>query len=481
MSIKARFLKGGVQIALMQVMQQALLLARNIFVARLLPPEQFGIALTLVTVISALDAISELGIELFLIRSPDIGDAALQNTLHTALVTRGLLSASAIFLIAHPVAKLFGAPDAAWAYQTLAAVPIVRAFVHLDVRRFERDLRFWPGLINNLASSAIGTVTAIVLALEMRSYGAMLFALLMQTAALAAGSHLFAERRYRLGYDRLHTGKLLSYGWPLLANGMLLFLTMQGDRLIVGSMLGMRELAVYGAVAILSTGVAQLVMKISGSLYLPLLSGLTPGESDYERRYELCGAISTVLALGTLITFGTIGAPLAQYAYGAAYVLPPALVALLGAQAAFRMLRSWPQIGFLATANTKALLIANISAVSGMAGMAASLWFGLGVVAAALCLALGEAVAAAVSFLRQRQLGPVSHKAGQQFFAAVCAMAAALMAGHFFNLIPSGLLLQFALALVLSCAGALVVLRCSPSSRIVLAKIYQSAIWKTAK
>ena len=461
------------QIAVTQVAQQALLLFRNILVARLLPPEQFGIALTLVTVVSALDAISELGIELYLIRSPDTGDHSLQDTLHSALIARGMLSATALFLMAHPVSRLFGAAEAAWAYQMLAVVPLIRSFYHLDVRRFERDLRFWPGLVNSSVAMLAGTIAAIVLALQLRDYSAMLYATILQTAVLAVGSHLLATRKYRLGRDKAQSRRLLDFGLPLLANGILLFLAMQGDRVIVGSLLGMHALAVYGAIAILTGGVTLLVNKISGSLYLPILSGSQPGEAVYERRYEFCGAISALLAILTMIVFGTVGAPLAQLAYGKAYDLPPLLVVFLGLQSGFRILRSWPQIGFLATASTKSLLIANVTSAIGLAGAAICLLLGLSLSAAAASLALGECLAALVSFLRQRQLAPGTYHVSFRFFAAVCAMAALVAAINLVGLPAAGFVTHLGMALMLATLGVAAVLWCSRSTRRALATLCQ--------
>ena len=56
-------------------------------------------------------------------------------------------------------------------------------------------------------------------------------------------SHLVAERPYRLVLDREIMAESLRFGWPLLVNGVLLFVVFNGDRVIVGHGLGMATLA----------------------------------------------------------------------------------------------------------------------------------------------------------------------------------------------------------------------------------------------
>jgi O-antigen/teichoic acid export membrane protein len=366
MNFKTKFLKGAAMVGLGQIGLQALLLIRNIFVARLLPPEQFGVAVTFVTILAALDAMSEMGIELFLIRSPESENIQLQSTLHTIMISRAIFSAIVLFLLATPIANLFHTTEVIWAYHTLAIIPLLKGFAHLDYRRFERNLHFFPGLLVNLSATLIGTLTAIFLALETASFSAMLYGNIIQTAGIVLGTHIVARRSYRLSFNTPYIKQLGSFGTPLILNGMVLFLASQGDRVIVGSKLGVRELAIYGIATILTGGVTLLFAKVMGGIFLPAFANVINSTQDFSRRYEICGALTSCAAFTTTIFFGLLGAPFASLLYGSNYTYSPTLFAALGALAGFKIMRNQQQIAFIAFGDTKHALTANIIAVCGI-------------------------------------------------------------------------------------------------------------------
>ena len=349
-----------------QIGLQAMLLVRNIFVARLLPPEQFGVAVTFVTILSALDAMSEMGIELFLIRSSEGENAKLQSTLHTVMISRAIFSSIVLFLLATPIAILFKTTDAIWAYSALAIVPLLKGFAHLDYRRFERNLQFFPGLLINLGATFIGTLVAIFLAHKTANFSAMLYGNIVQTAGVVLGTHIVARRLYQLSFNAAYIKQLSSFGTPLILNGMIVFLASQGDRIIVGSKLGVRELAIYGIATILTGGVTLLFAKVLGGVFLPALSSVIHSTQDFSRRYEICSALTTCAAFTTIIFFGLLGAPFASLLYGSNYTYSPTLFTALGILAGFRILRNNQQIAFIALGDTKHALTANIIAVCGI-------------------------------------------------------------------------------------------------------------------
>jgi O-antigen/teichoic acid export membrane protein len=452
-SIKRSFLKGGFQLALGQVGQQAVLLARNVIVARLLPPEQFGIALTFVTVMSALDAVSEFGIELYLIRSAHTETLHLQRTLQSLLMLRGFVSAFAIFILAYPVAYMFKTPSAAWAYQCLAVVPAIRSFLHLDMRRFEKTLVFWPGILNNFAAAALGTIAAVVAALLLKSYVVLLIAYITQTISMVVGSHLFAKQKYQLGFDRKQADLLLAFGGPLILNNLLLFSLMQGDRIIIGASIGIRELANYGVISILTVGVTGVALKLTGSLYLPILSSQKSGSEMYNRRYEVCGAITALLALVTILFFAIFGQPVTTLLFGSKYDVSVLLATWLGMQSAFKILRSWPQVALIASGATQNLLLTNLVSALGLCAACVAAWKHYHIEYAAMGMALGEVLAALVAFAMVRGTAGESRHLGQLLLWGLVIVAGLLLVLHMNSLVPGPNYYKLALFLGLGLIG----------------------------
>ncbi len=393
MSFSATLVKSGLQVALGQIGQQGLLLIRSIFVARLLPEQQFGIASTFMTVIAALDAMTEIGIEIYIVSNKDQDSIELQRTLHTMMILRGLVSALGIYLLAHPVAQLFGVPDSAWAYQWLAIVPLIRGFTHLDYKRFERSFRFWPGIIIIFLATLVNAIISVAVAWRTGSPIAIVIGYVAQMFVMLVGTHFTAERAYGLSFVGPRVKEIASFGSPLILNGMLIYVLSQGDRIIIGSMLGLRALENFAVVAILSAGITILVMRVTDAIYLPLLSDAKVGTPEYLKRFEASGAFTALTAIATLMFFGMLGFSFVKLTFGDKFSPTPLLVTLMGIQVALRLMRTWPQRAFLANSQTSILFYSNLIAVTGLAFAYYGAKYGYGIEGVAAGIAFAELVA----------------------------------------------------------------------------------------
>ena len=468
MDVKQRFVKGGLQIILGQAGQQALVLARNVVLARLLPPEHFAIGLTFVTIVTALDAVSELGIELFIVRSPDGDSPGLQANLHAVLMVRGIAAAIALFLLAGPLSLLFHAPEAAGSFQFLALIPLFRCLLHLDIRRFDRTLDYGPGVVAGFLSVAAGTLTAAAAAYLAYGYHAMLAAYVVQVAVLTGLSHWYARRPYQMSFERQQMRSLMKFSTPLLANGILIYLIAQGDRILVGASLGLMELAAYGTASILTSGITMLAMRASGQLYLPLLSNLSAADPVYERRYEICGALSALSAIVSILTFTILGPSILAVAFGSNYAAEPLLLLALGLHSGFRIFRSWPQIAMLADGRTLNLLVANIISTSGLAFAAYAIWLGYGIVSIAVCYAAAEFLSMVYCILRSMFTQPAGKRSALMFCVIVAGTALLASVMRLSGLVPGSAFWEIAAALALIALAAMLILKQSLHMRGVI-------------
>lgn|GEM_PF-1708402 len=393
MSLKSRFLRGGMQLSAGNAGQQALVFLRNVLIARILGPDQFGIAITLIILTSALEVVTDLGVEKYIIRTDEAQESKLQPTLHTILILRGLVLGLIVFVTAGFAAQSFGVPEAAPIYQAMALLPIIKGFKHLDMQRFHRELNYLPDISTSLIGSISGLLIAVSLGLAWQSFEAMLWVFLGESVVIVTMSHILAQRPYRLGLDEVHLKALFGYGWPLMMNGVIIFLMSQGDRIVVGSQLGVRELAYYAVASILTVGPTTIVMRVSGALFLPLLSDANIDAIEKIRRYEISVAFTFVFSLVITLAFIFYGIPLAELVYGSEYEVPLIVMASLAVAAGAKTMRAWAVTRALASGNTGQILVANILRVSGFAGAVVSLQNGYGASGVAAFVALGELLA----------------------------------------------------------------------------------------
>lgn len=402
------------------LLAQGLAFVRIAILARLLSVEDFGIAATFLITVAFLGMLSDLGIDRLLIQAPKGGERRFQGTAHVVLAARGLALAAIIFLLAEPIGGLFKVPEAIWAFRWLAVVPLVRGFMHSDYRRLEREFRFRAAVLIDVCPQLLIALAVWPIAAWLGNYSAVLWLVIAHAMASVIGSHLVAERPYIWALDRMTMASILSFGWPLLINGLLMFGIFHGDRVIIGSWYSMTELGVYSVAFALLQAPKMLLTKGTSAVLLPLLSRAQDEPGIFEQRYRNGCMVLAVLSGLVAVVLAVSASPLIRLIYGEKYAAVGGFVVWLVLMQAIRLIRVGPTLAAMALGDTQNMMISNIWRTSTLllafvAGMMNSdlLW-----IAAAGCM--GEMLALGYSLLR------LSHR---QHLEVGLALRPAIVAG----------------------------------------------------
>ncbi len=396
MSLRARFLRGGATLAFGQGLGQVLAFVRNIIVARLLTPEDVGLGATFWVTVALLQSLSELAADKLLIQAPDGDRRELQANVQSWQVLRGVASAIVLFFIAWPISALFERPDARWAFQCVALVPILRGFMHLDHKRVQRDMRFGQQAAVELTSQAAAVALAWPMCVWLRDYSAFLALIILKEAAVLVTTHALATRRFTLGWNREYVRRLLGFGWPLLVSGLLMFSVMKGDRLIIGAAYNMYDLGLYAVAIGLIMAPAAMLLRVLNPLFFPLLSRVQDDPvrvAAQTRRYAEClGTAAALLAIPMIVA----AAPLLHFLYGSPYENAASLLAWLAVAQALRLIRNAPTTACVARADTRAALAGNLARAFAVLFALLLALFQTPLVWMAIAAAFGEALALVV-------------------------------------------------------------------------------------
>src|ERR1035441_6587545 len=105
MSSKHSVLKSGATLAFGQGVSQVCSFIRNVIVARLVSPKDFGIAATFAVTISAFALMTNLSADKLLVQAKEGDEVGFQETSQAIQAGRNLLVASIIFLVGRPIAN----------------------------------------------------------------------------------------------------------------------------------------------------------------------------------------------------------------------------------------------------------------------------------------------------------------------------------------------------------------------------------------
>lgn len=402
-----------------QVIAEGAVLMRNVLLARLLGPEQMGLAVMLAIALRCLEMVSYLAVDRLLVQAREGNTARFQASAHGLEVIRGILSGMLLAALAYPAARGFGYPEMAWSFAALGMVPALRGFLHLDYRRLQRRLRFGPTLKVESTASVAGLV-AVWPALQWTGdFSALLWVSLVQALVQVLMSHAVARRRYRIRMDRGHAERMLRFGLPLLLNNLVMFGVFQGDRLVVALAVSPAELARYALALQLGLLPTLVLARGSLSLLLPILARVQDNRREFARHYRRSLLLLAIAATVFTAVYTWGGNHVIALLFGNDFTVAPVVLSFLGCALALRIFRIGPGTAALALGDSRTLMLANLWRIGGLllAGWAAFTGLGLASITAAAALGELSALLAGVHLLRSRhgieaQIVPMAAAAG---------------------------------------------------------------------
>lgn len=347
------------------VTASALLFLRNIVVARLISPEDYGIAATFAMVMSVVEMASQISMHQLIVQDDEGDDPALQASLQGFHLLRITGTSVIMLIVAGALARFMGIPDLGWAFQVLALPRFVQGLLHFDIYRMQRSMSYRPLMAVYVFTPALGLALIFPLVWWFGDYRVMLYSIVFQEIGRTAISHMVANRPYRLAFDISVFRRAFHFGWPLLLNSILMFFAFNGEKVIVGREMGMAQLAPYAMAVTLTLTPALLFSRVLEALFVPRLSAL---KNDPARFTPLAyGTMQATIATGLLTIALAVGvfAPLTPYVLGERYASMIPLLYWLSLLQALRDAKAVSLVS-LARARTRNDMMTNVFRVGAL-------------------------------------------------------------------------------------------------------------------
>lgn len=363
---------------------------RNALLGHWLSQGDFGIAAAITLLLQLVDTLSDLGADRLIIQAPDGEAPALQATAHATLVARGALTSLILLLAAGPTTAALGIGDARWAFQVIALAPFIRGFLHLDARRYQRTLHNRPQILIELLPQLLALLLTVPVLWLTPDYSVVVWIAVAQAIIALVTSHLLAERSYVIAFDKGYLRRLVGFGWPIWLSAFPLVAVYQGDRLIIGGMLSIEDLAAYTTAFMITMVPGLLAARVGNALMLPVLSQVRGHSRQFRQRYRVMLEIIVILAAAYLAIFVAAGGSLLPLVFGPNYDALGAVVGWLAVMWAVRMIQSVPGMALMAKGDTRPLLWAGLVRALGLPLAIATIELGWGLVGAAMAAAFAE-------------------------------------------------------------------------------------------
>lgn len=439
----ARVLRSASWLMLGYGGSQALRLASNLILTRILFPEAFGL-MALVTVVTVgLSLFSDVGIGPSIAQNRRGDDPDFLNTAWTIQVIRGFGLWFLTALLAWPAAVFYGAPELL-AYLPIAGAGLaIAGFNPTRIETAHRHLLAGRVTVLDLGSQLAGLAVMVALALATQSVIALVLGGVIQAAAKLALCHYgLPGPANRLRWEKAAADELIRFGKWIFLSTAFWFLTSQGDRAILGKFVPLEVLGIYNIGYFLASFPMLLGHAVNQRLMIPVYRDKPARDApgNLRRQRQLRSGLTAGI-LGLLLGMAWTGPWLVQFLYDDRYVQAGPMVVLIALALSPAVITMTYDQAALAAGDSRGFFV--FSAARACAQTALFLcgvaWFGLAGGIAALGLAMLAAYPVLVRLARRHHVWDPLHDAGYALltlsiggaalhwhWAKVSAMAAAL-------------------------------------------------------
>lgn len=316
-----RALGGGALTAGSYAVAQALRLASNLVLTRLLFPEAFGVMALVSVVLVGLAMFSDTGIGPAISRSARGDDPAFLDTAWTINAGRGAVLWLLTCALAWPVSRLYDAPELAQLLPAAGLTLLIAGFNPTRIDTANRHLLLGRLTALDLAAQVIGILAMVVLAAMMRSVWALVIGALIGSAAkLVLCRAWLPGPANRLRWEPAAGRELVHFGKWILLSTACGFLLSQGDKAVLGAYLNLAQLGIYNIGYFLASFPMLLAGTVVARIMIPLYRDHPPAASaaNAARLARLrLGLSLSVLAL--LAAVALAGGPLVRLMYDPRY------------------------------------------------------------------------------------------------------------------------------------------------------------------
>lgn len=289
------FFKGTVVFSLSQLAVQVIGLLRNSLIGHAISPTDFGKAAVFALVISLVESLSEFSAEKMILQYKFGANRKVIAGIHFFNVMKGLGSSFLILLLQPVFLYFFDLGNASWGLYLIALIPFIKGFSNVDYIKEQKKLKFKNNVLIELTGQIMALITVYIILFFYSDYKAALFSLVVQSIFFNLASHILSKTKYKIIYSKAISLKIINFGWPLLLNGLALFVILQGDKFIISKYFDMEMLGYYSALSILAFIPVVIATKVLMNTLLPLYSSQIEVKSSYINYFPLMVCVGYLL------------------------------------------------------------------------------------------------------------------------------------------------------------------------------------------
>lgn len=314
--LRTRLWRGGTTLAVGTAVDRLARLARNMLLARVIAPDQFGLMAVVLAVLALFEAITEVGVAQAVIQNRRGASAAFLNVAWWFGILRGVVVAGVVLVLARPIAEFYDMPDLAPLLMVAGVSVVFTGLTSPRIYALQREFRFGATLVSVQGAGLIATVATVALGLWMQSVWALLWGTVLEAFLRFVLSFVVAPFRPTWRWDEESRRDLFRFTRGMAGLSLLTFLVMQADTVVLARTVSAEALGIYAMAITLAAFPLAIFSKAVQPLVVPVLARLQD-DSDALRAMVLrMSRLVWLFGLPMVAVMASVSAPLLILVYG---------------------------------------------------------------------------------------------------------------------------------------------------------------------
>jgi len=248
---------------------------------------------------STLETFTQTGFQAALIqKKEDISNYL--NVTWTFLIIRGILLYVILYILAPYASNFFNSPGATLIIRFIGLSVLFTAFNNIYLLKYEKEIEFRKLFLYDFIGSLVEFLVTVLTALILKNVWALVFGLVAGSFVRCFMSYILYPKIPKINFDVEKIMDIFKYGKWVLASSILLFLSTQGDDILVGKLLGTTMLGYYQMAYRISnmpaTEITHMISKVAFPFYAKLQDDTPSLRNVYLK------TLKSVLMISSLIT-----------------------------------------------------------------------------------------------------------------------------------------------------------------------------------
>ena len=314
-NLTKQVVRSGMWVSVSHGTNVVLEIVRQVILARLLPPEAFGLVSLCLVVTRGLELFTDMGMGPALVQRKDRVEEA-TDTAFTMRVARGV----ALMILTWPLAPLaasyYAEPRLRNMLLVLSVIFLISSFINIQTILFYRRLDFRRLTMLDLSVAIGGTITVVAIAFAYRSVWALVFGQLVSAVLRMGLSYALLPGRVTFRYDGQLARELMAYGRYITGFTILQFISSELDNIVVGKVLGFQALGYYGIAFRLANLPATHIQRVAALVIFPAYSSLQDNLDKLRAAYLTVLRAVGGLAIPAAVGLGVLAPEVMRIVYG---------------------------------------------------------------------------------------------------------------------------------------------------------------------